>query len=52
MRNEERCGAPAGGHERRRRHAPIAAWRNAGVKRADGSAFPRAGEQARLWQPV
>jgi lytic murein transglycosylase len=31
---------------------PIAAWRNAGVKRSDGEAFPRADEQARLWQPV
>lgn len=31
---------------------PISAWRNAGVKRANGEAFPRADEQARLWQPV
>jgi membrane-bound lytic murein transglycosylase B len=30
----------------------ISAWRNAGVKRADGQSFPRADEQARLWQPV
>ena len=30
----------------------ISAWQKAGVKRADGSAFPRGGEQARLWQPV
>jgi membrane-bound lytic murein transglycosylase B len=31
---------------------PIAAWHKAGVKRADGEAFPRAGEPARLWQPI
>ena len=31
---------------------PIAAWYRAGVKRADGAAFPRADEPARLWQPV
>jgi membrane-bound lytic murein transglycosylase B len=31
---------------------PIGAWRNAGVRRADGEGFPRADEQARLWQPV
>jgi membrane-bound lytic murein transglycosylase B len=31
---------------------PIAAWHKAGVKRADGEAFPRVGEQARLWQPI
>jgi len=31
---------------------PIAAWQKAGVKRADGEAFPRPAEQARLWQPV
>ncbi len=31
---------------------PIAAWYRAGVKRADGTAFPRADEPARLWQPV
>jgi membrane-bound lytic murein transglycosylase B len=31
---------------------PISAWSGAGVKRADGEAFPRPAEQARLWQPV
>jgi membrane-bound lytic murein transglycosylase B len=31
---------------------PVSAWQNAGVKRANGEAFPRSGEQARLWQPV
>jgi membrane-bound lytic murein transglycosylase B len=30
----------------------IAAWTAAGVKRANGEPFPRAAEQARLWQPV
>lgn len=31
---------------------PIAAWHKAGVRRADGEAFPRGEVQARLWQPV
>ncbi len=30
----------------------IAAWRKLGVTRANGQPFPRAGEQARIWQPV
>lgn len=30
----------------------LAAWRNAGVKRADGEAFPKGEVQARLWQPI
>lgn len=30
----------------------IAAWRKAGVTRASGEPFPRADEQARLWQPA
>jgi lytic murein transglycosylase len=30
----------------------FAAWRNAGVRRADGEAFARADVAARLWQPV
>jgi hypothetical protein len=30
----------------------IAAWRDAGVKRADGEPFRRPEEQAKLWQPV
>jgi membrane-bound lytic murein transglycosylase B len=31
---------------------PVSAWHGAGVKRADGEAFKRGEEQARLWQPV
>src|SRR5262245_38638683 len=30
----------------------IAAWQKLGVTRANGRPFPRAGEQARIWQPV
>jgi membrane-bound lytic murein transglycosylase B len=30
----------------------IAAWRERGVVRADGQAFPRPQEQAKLWRPV
>jgi membrane-bound lytic murein transglycosylase B len=30
----------------------IAAWRKLGVTRANGQPFPRAAEQARIWQPV
>ena len=31
---------------------PIATWRDRGVTRANGRAFPSTSEQARLWQPV
>jgi membrane-bound lytic murein transglycosylase B len=46
VRLPEGMSASAGGFR------PVSAWRDAGVKRANGEAFPRPGEQARLWQPV
>jgi peptidoglycan lytic transglycosylase B len=46
VRLPERMGPRSGGMR------AIAAWQKAGVKRADGEGFPRAEEQARLWQPV
>jgi membrane-bound lytic murein transglycosylase B len=46
VRLPEGMSAGAGGMR------PIAAWSKAGVKRANGEAFPRPHEQARLWQPV
>ena len=40
-------GVSAGGGAR-----SLSAWRDVGVARANGEAFPRSDAQARLWQPV
>jgi lytic murein transglycosylase len=41
------AGMPSGGGMR-----SVASWHSRGVRRANGSSFPKSSELARLWQPV
>lgn len=42
---------PSGFNTRRGGERSLASWTKLGVRRADGSAFPRPGDTARLWLP-